>query len=248
VTPDHEAAHERIDELLAAYALGSVDGADAEEADRLLADHVPSCSTCHQTFADLREVAGDLALEARPAEPGDLVWQRIRHGMDDVPLAGRSPRRAALVALAASLVGFLAMGGLSVTMATRASRAEDARATALRLVSLMRSPGVDPNSVEPVSGAASSFTEVSSPDVRRMYVVADVCPQPAAAHAYQVWLGDDGSFAPIGEPFVPQDGHVLLELTVDVARYDEIWITEEPLGVVPTTPTLTGRSWRAALT
>ena len=53
--------HERIEELLAGYALRSLDGPDAEDADRLLADHVPTCLTCRRTIADFREVTGDLA-------------------------------------------------------------------------------------------------------------------------------------------------------------------------------------------
>jgi hypothetical protein len=176
------------------------------------------------------------------------VLSRIRHGIEEVPLAGPS-RRGAFVALAASLVALIAMGGLSFTMAGRASRAEDQSEVAIRLLSLMRSPGVAPNAVEATgeASAAPAFLEVSSPDVRRMYLVADVCPDPAPRHAYQAWVGEDGSFTPIGGMFVPDDGVVLLELIVDVARYDEIWITEEPVGSVPTVPSVTGRSWRAPL-
>jgi hypothetical protein len=41
---------------------------------------------------------------------------------------------------------------------------------------------------------------------------------------------------------------VLLEVTVDAARYDELLVTEEPLGVVPTVPSFDGgHVWRAAI-
>jgi hypothetical protein len=43
---DHDAA----DELLAGYVLGSLTGPDAEEADRLLTEHVPDCLTCRSTL------------------------------------------------------------------------------------------------------------------------------------------------------------------------------------------------------
>jgi hypothetical protein len=248
--PDHERTHERIEELLAGYALLALDGEDAAEADRLLTEHVPGCATCRRTLAELQAATGDLGLAAEPVDPGDLVLARIRHGIEEVPRRGASPRRGAFVALAASLVALLAMGGLSLTMSSRATRAEDQREVAIRLLSLMRSPGVAPNPVEPTAEGASApaFLQVSSPDVRRMYLVADLCPDPAPGHAYQAWLGDGGLFTPVGEMFVPNDGVVLLELTEDDARYDEIWITEERVGTVPRTPNASGRSWRAPLT
>jgi hypothetical protein len=240
--------HERIEELLAGYALLALDGEDAAEADRLLAEHVPTCPTCRRTLAEFQALSGDLALAADPIQPGDLVLSRIRHGIEDVPLAGPS-RRGAFVALAASLVALIAMGGVSFTMAGRASRAEDQRATAIRLLALMRSPGVDPTAVEPMgqTAPAPAFVEVSSPDVRRMYLLADLCPDPAPGHAYQAWVGEGGSFSPVGPMFVPNDGLVLLELTVDVTRYEEIRITEERVGSDPSTPNAEGRSWRAPL-
>ena len=60
-------------------------------------------------------------------------------------------------------------------------------------------------------------------------------------------LGDQGVFEPIGEMFVPEGGSVLIKLTVDVARFDEIWITEELASTPPTSPGVSGRSWRASL-
>ena len=72
-------------------------------------------------------------------------------------------------------------------------------------------------------------------------------PDPAPGHAYQLWLGASGAFRPVGHMFVPRNGAVLIELTVDVSRYDEVWITEETAGVPPTSPSTAGRSWRAEL-
>jgi Anti-sigma-K factor rskA len=244
--------HERIEELLAGYALLSLDGEDAAEVDRLLAEHVPSCLSCRQTIRDFRELTGDLALSADPIPPPDLVLARIRRGMDDVPVgrrAGAWARRGAVVAIAASLVGLVAMGGLSFVMAGRASRADDRTTTALEVLSLMRSPGVDPVSVDPQGSTPkdSGFLGVPADDVRRLYVTARLCPEPSAGHAYQLWLGSDGHFEPFGRMFTPTNGFVLLELTVDVSRFDEIWITEEVAGAPPSVPSTTGRSWRAAI-
>lgn len=241
--------HERIEELLAGYVLLSLSGPDAAETDRLLADHVPSCLSCRRTLADLQDLAGELALTPDPVSPPDLLLARIHHGMDDVPLTGRRTRRGSWIALAASVAALVAMGGLSFAMIDRASEAEDRTTAAIELLSVMRSPGVDRVNVEPADAAAmgSGFLGVSAPEVRRLYLVADVCPQPAVGHAYQLWVGDDGNFKPLGDQFVPEGGVVLLELTVDAARYDEIWITEEAAGTIPDQPSLDGRSWRAEL-
>lgn len=241
--------HERIEELLAGYALLSLDGEDAAEVDRLLADHVPSCLTCRQTIRGFRDLTGDLALSADPVTPPDLVLARIHRGMDDVPVSRRSVRRGAVVALAASLVGLVAMGGVSFVMAGRASRADDRTTTALEVLSLMRSPGVSPVSVDPqgTTPKDSGFLGVPAANVKRLYVTARLCPEPSAGHAYQLWLGSGGEFRAVGRMFTPTNGSVLLELTVDVGRYDEIWITEEIAGAPPSVPSTTGRSWRAAI-
>jgi hypothetical protein len=241
--------HERAEELLAGYALLALSGEDAAEADRLLAEHVPSCISCRQALADYRSIAGDLALAADPVDPPELVLTRLHRGIDEVPFARRRAGRGSWLTVAAGVVALVAMGGLSVVSMGRANQAEDERTLAMELLSIMRSPGVDPVRVEPEGQAptSSGFVGVAAPEVRKLYLVADVCPDPEPGHAYQLWLGDDGAFRPVGRMFVPRGGSVLIELTVDVGRYDEVWITEEEAGPPPATPSLGGRSWRADL-
>jgi hypothetical protein len=241
--------HEGIDELLAGYTLLSLTGEDAAEADRLLAEHVPGCARCRQTLVDLQALAGELALAAPPVEPPDVTLPRLHRAMDQVPLAGGRSRRGALVALAASVVALVAMGGLSLVLGGRLSQAQTQAGTALEILSLMRSPGAHPVNVAPQGETPpeSGMVEVSAPDIRRMYIAAERCPEPAPGHAYQLWLGSGGAYTPVGAMFTPRGGVVLLELEVDVSRYDEIWITEEVLGPPPSEPSTDGLSWRAAL-
>jgi hypothetical protein len=242
--------HERIDELLAGYALLSLSDEDAAEADRLLAEHVPTCLPCRQSLAEYRALAGDLALAVDPVDPPRALLDRVHAGMDGVRVPRRRVAgRGSWLAVAAGVVALAAMGGFSFLAMGRANQAEDDRTLALELVSLMRSPGVDPVSVEPEGMApmSSGFVGVAAPDVRKLYLVADVCPEPSPGHAYQLWLGEDGAFQPVGPMFVPEGGSVLIGLTVDVGRYDEVWITEEEAGTSPTSPSTDGRSWRAEL-
>ncbi len=241
--------HERIEELLAGYALLSLSGEDAGEADRIVTEHVPGCARCRQTLEEFRSLSGDLALAASPADPPETLLPRIRRAIEEVPLAGRRPRRGALVAAAASVAALVAMGGLSLVLGSRASDAETQAGTALEILSLMRSPGAQPVDVTPQGDtpSSSSMVEVSAPDIRRLYLAAEFCPDPTPGHGYQLWLGGSGDWTPVGEMFMPDDGVVLLELEVDVARYDELWITEEVLGPPPVEPNLAGHSWRADL-
>jgi hypothetical protein len=241
--------HERIEELLAGYALRSLSGEDEAEADRLLAGHVPACLTCRRVLAEFEAVAGDLAVSADPIAPPDTTLPRIHRAMG--PREDRSPTRpTALVGFAATAVAVLGLGALSFAMMNRAQVAEERTQIAFELASLMTSPGVDPEPVEPQAGAPpdSDFVQVSAPDLRRMFVLAELCPDPAPGYAYQLWLGSEGEFKPYGPMFVPyDDGSVLIQLIVDVSVYDEVWITEEVAGSRPRTPRTDGPAWRGAI-
>jgi hypothetical protein len=199
-------------------------GEDAAEADRLLADHVPTCLTCRQTLAELQVLAGDLALDADPVAPPDLVRARILRGVEEVPRSTRRARRSSFVALAASVVALVAMGGLSFTMTGR----EPSRGPTQRAPAVVGGCPARIRSRRSEGSTRGRLPGRPAQDVP-LYLVADLCPEPAAGHAYQLWLGDRGSFTPVGDMFVPENGVVLLELTVDLARYDEIWITQEPV-------------------
>ena len=242
--------HERIDELLAGYVLLSLTGEDAAEADRVLAEHVPSCPTCRATLAELQAVSGDLALAAPAADPPDTLLPRLHRAIDEVPLTGRTSRRGALIAVAASAVAVVALGGLSLVLGDRLSDAQTRAGTALEILSAMRSPGAQPVNVTPQGETPpeSGMLEFSAPDVRRLYVAAEYFPEPAPGRAYQLWLGNDDGWVPVGEMFWPEDGVVLRALDVDVARYDEIWITEEAVGSPLSEPNTDGPSWFGSLT
>jgi hypothetical protein len=171
--------------------------------------------------------------------------------MDDVPLAGRTRRRGALIAVAASAVALVAMGGLTLVLGSRLSNAETRTGTALEILSAMRSPGASPVNVSPQdqTPADSGIVEVSAPDIRTLYLAAEFCPEPAAGHAYQLWLGSNGQWTPVGEMFRPDDGVLLLEVSdIDVSQFDEVWITQEAVGSTPTEPNTDGPSWFGSLT
>lgn len=235
--------HERELEILAGYVLLALGDEDAEEAERLLTEHVPQCLTCRSALGELRAVSGELALAAPPLAPPDLVLARIRRELAD-PALGRR-RKLGVVALVASMTALIGMAGLSVSLGSRVTRAEAERGTAVEMLSAMRDPAAQAVPLEATSATtAGGLVEVAHEE--RLFLYGEDVPDPAPGHAYQLWLGSGGSYTPIGEPFVPRAGVVLLRLTVDPGRYDEILITEEPLGEEPERPTIEGgQAWHA---
>jgi hypothetical protein len=136
-------------------------------------------------------------------------------------------------------------------LGSRLNNAETRTGTALEILSAMRSPGASPVNVSPQDQTPpdSGIVEVSAPDIRTLYLAAEFCPEPASGHGYQLWLGSNGEWTPVGEMFWPEDGVLLLEVTdVDVSQFDEVWITQEAAGSTPTEPNTDGPSWFGSLT
>lgn len=237
--------HERILELLAGSVLLALEGEEAEEAERLLAEHVPGCRTCRDALAELQATVGDLALAAPPIEPPELLLPRLRRRIEE-PEPGRR-RGLAVAALVAGVTALVGMAGLSISLGSRATRAEAERITAVEMLSAMRNPATRPVPLQATSAAATGgLVEVAHQE--RLYLYGEGIPDPAPGHAYQLWLGSGGTFTPVGEPFLPRDGLVLLRLLIEGDRFDEILITEEPLGEEPTEPSLErGRTWHAEI-
>jgi hypothetical protein len=237
--------HVRIQELMAGYVLDGLSGEDAVEADRLLSEHVPSCPLCRDQLAGFQAVAGDLALAVSPAQPPDLLLPRIRRGVAETV---RRRRRASLVAVAAGVVAIIGLAGLSVQLGGRVSRTEQQRGRLLAAMEVLQQPGANPVSLESQGQTAAGLVEVSGPGLQLMYVIGKEVPMPSPGRVYQLWLGTNGTFVRVENGrFVPEDGLVLLELTVDTARYDEILVTEEQMGDAPASPSHAGHTWHAFL-
>lgn len=236
--------HERELELLAGHVLSALAPEDETETERLLAEHVPTCDTCRGALADLQAVVGDLALAAGPVDPPEILLARIRRELREDERRRR--RGLGIVAMAAGLVAIVGMAGMSVSLGSRATRAEAERVTAVEMLSALRDPATSPVPLRAMSATASGgLVEVAREE--HLYLYGEDVPTPPPGYAYQLWLGSGGVFVPVGDPFVPRDGVVLLRITVDPARFDELLITEELLGEEPERPRLQGRAWHAEL-
>ncbi len=240
-----ETEHDRIEELLAGYALDSLSGEDAREADRLLAEHVPTCPSCRTALAEYRAVAGDLALAAEPVAPPEMLLPRLRRELGSTPR-----RRPVTVVAAASIVAVVGMAGLAVTQGIRAANA-DRQSTlmgeALRLASRpgattvsMIGPGAAGQSMTPV-------TEITAPGVEVVYLVCEDVAPPSPDMVYRVWVGSGDAFRYVSD-LEPRSGSepTVVELRFDPANVDQIVITEEPADVEPTQPDAAAIRWSDA--
>jgi Anti-sigma-K factor rskA len=230
VTPDHD----EIDELLAGYALRSLTDEDAARADRVLADHVPGCEDCRATLVAFRELAADLALDADPVAPPEALLPRLHRELGAQPARRRGLQVVAVAAGVAAVVGF---AGLSLNQGIRA-RSASARAEDLRGATEMALRD-DANRV-PVG----PVQELSAPGVERFYVLGSDVPSPPSGSVYAVWVVAQGQPTFV-EDFLPEDGRVFLVIPFEAGRYDELWISVEPGGTEPASPT--DIKWRGSI-
>jgi hypothetical protein len=236
--------HERIEEALAGYALGALAEGDALEVDRLLAEHVPSCPLCREALAGFRGVADRLALAPAAVRPSELVLARLRRSVGELP-AGR--RRGSFLAAAAGVAALVGLAALSMTLGTRATRAETHLDNVADLMDAMSAPGAAPVGLRPRIGAAS-MVEVSGPTMERMIVAGQGIPQPADGSIYVIWLGTPDGFHAIGSLMPDASGFVYRTFRVDPSTFDTILITEEAIGASRAAPsTDSPHVWEASL-
>jgi len=226
--------HEVIEELLAGYALRSLDADDAREADRLLAEHVPTCATCRELLAGFQEVAGDLALETPPMPPPDVLLPRLHRTVERRGAGWRSPFVAAA---AAGLVVIAGLGGLAVDQGMRARHVTDQNTLLTRLEDFSRRAG----SRQVPVGRVTSYVH---PGVEDFFLEGSHVPPPAPGTVYHVWGASGTSFEHLAR-FVPEDGLVVVELRIDPTRYDQIVISEQPEDVTEGPPQHV--TWNSAL-
>ncbi len=218
--------HEDIEELLAGYALRSLDGEDARAAERLLAEHVPACARCRDSLAEFQQVAGELNLVAPPAEPPHLLLARLRKEIRQ----RRAPIRRRPVGAwvsAAAAVAVLGLAGWNAILDQRVSH-EAGRSQKLEDATAFFA---DP-AVQKVSLTAERHrpaTVVLGYREAHVVLFGTNVTDPTGDRVYRLWLGKNGRFTPKRD-FLPDDGLVVITLSFPVREYDEILITEEAPG------------------
>jgi anti-sigma-K factor RskA len=256
--PGEHSAH--LGELLPAYALGALDGAELRELEEHLATGCPECRRELDLWqGDLEE----LAAAVTPLQPSDETRRRILRlsgGAGQAPVARfpqasearpvrRIPRWLALPI--AALLALTVWGG--VRQARLADENERLRARVVNLdrelavtrddarrmaeaLSIITAPGsraVQLAGLGPTPGAVGhAFVD---PRSHRAIFYAFDLPAPAPGKTYQLWWIAAGRPASAGTFDVDEHGHARVQVS-GVKDVDEIqaWaVTVEPAGGVP---------------
>jgi hypothetical protein len=217
--------HERIEELLAGHAIGALKGEDRAEADRLLVEHVPTCTTCRTFLAESLVVSGDLALATPPVAPPDLLWRRLRK---EVLAPPAPPRRRSWFSRGSAVAAAVALVGLATWNATLNNRLSD-EARSQRHLSTAMTAIADPTATRirlDSTNEPKPLTGVYTREAHLTIIGVDI-PDPAAGRVYRVWLTGPAGNERAADFLPEQGGLVILNLTVDLTRFTRLVITEE---------------------
>jgi hypothetical protein len=216
--------HDRIDEILAAYVLRGLSDPDADEADRLLSDHVPGCSDCRRTLEAFQAIAGDLASQADPLQPPDLLLARLHR-----ELTPRRRRSVQVLAVAAGMVAVVSLAGVAVAQDLRAGRSRSRTVDITRALDMASHPGARMVTVGPA-------TEISAPGSADVYLFGGKMPEAPSGRVYRVWsVGRDGSASYLCELKI-EDGMAFAHMQFDPTKVARIVITVEAKGSQPLRP------------
>ena len=236
--------HERIEELLAGHAVGALDGADRAEADRLLVEHVPTCETCLETLQPFLEVAGDLALAAPPADPPELVWRRLRREVLTPPATRRRRPAWAWSAAVAASVAVIGLAAWNTALNSRLSNEAQRQQHLTQAMSAIADPAARKVRLDSATEPHPMEAAYTSHEAH-LSIVGVGIPDPAPGHVYRVWLLGLHGDVRAGD-FVPDDGLVIITLSVDPTQFTKLEITEERNGPPGRAPSGQER-WSTAL-
>jgi hypothetical protein len=223
---------ERIRELLAAHALGALDGDELAAAEHHL-EHCPACRELareHQEAA--HELPSALAAASPLALPGPLKEQVLEH----IGARERTPRReltaprrrwwqigAALAAVTLVVAALFVAWDARLDDArsqerelrARLAKLEGLQPTVLEVVDSRRTVRrvlLPPNERSESRAYGKVFTRTDLPDVVAM---ANRLPQPGAGRAYHLWVTTAGRTRLVGVMPLDRQGFALLVFKAD---------------------------------
>jgi anti-sigma-K factor RskA len=219
--------HALIEELLAARALGGLDGDDVGRLDRELTSH-GDCEECRRLSAAFDETAGRLgfALDPLPVdvEQADEILRRATHPATQelapvppaIPIGELRERRSrhrrtwpALVAAAAVVVLVI---------------------SAVAILGPQRSTGVQVSTNQTVlgfSGDAGELAMAYQPGKPGALLVGSDFTDPGPGNVYEIWLLQ-GSNAVSGGCVLPHDGSIVAFVDADLGDTEQMAVTVEP--------------------
>jgi hypothetical protein len=228
IDPDE---HERIEELLAGYALRALSGEDAAEADRLLSEHVPGCDRCRATLLAFTDTVADLGLAAPPLAPPETLLPRLHRELE--PRGRRPVGRWTGVAAGVALV---VVAGLALSQGMRALNLQQQNELVNEVLAYIQRTGATSDRLEGAEASGSTpMSEVSAPDAGHFYLLGTDVPPPSPGTVYGIWLSDGVAPVFAGEfPWGP--GVRVVRVPFDRSRFDRVLVTVEEVGQAHTAP------------
>lgn len=234
------AEHEKVLELIPAYALGSLDAEDAAIVSR----HLPGCEACQAELAAYTAVVDVMPLATPDSQPSPDLKGRLMDQLGAPPATGPAaspapkpswgqrlndafqdllsgPRwRPVAYSAALLLVLVLAIGNIA-----QWQQANEADANSWRRVRLTGSE---------IAPEASGIIYISA-DGRNGTVIVDQLPQLGPDQQYQLWLIQDGQRTSGAVFSVDDDGYrgLQIESPIPLQEYGAFGITMEPAGGSP---------------
>jgi anti-sigma-K factor RskA len=211
--------HARIEEMMAARALGGLDPADTEELQRARSSHGAACAECRRLEAEYEEVAGKLAFALAPAELPEGFEQRVvERAVRPRRLAfgGLGLRQVAMVSAAVVLLVAGAIGGY-----VAAPRGNEGLTAAVGFVSHPDTKLVS------LGGSGSGNVSVAfRPGEKLAYVIASDLPSVPEGKVYEFWLMRAGVPSP-ATVFPGGEGPIATSFALDPSTADQVAVTVE---------------------
>lgn len=228
--------HDRIQSLIAAYAMGAV----PEDEIPRIRSHILSCETCFAEAESYTEALAMLAVSVEPVDlPPDFPDRVLQAARGDTTALAKRPkvasraRRWRMLAPALAVVAVISLLGTTAALVRSMDRQRQYEQVVASLVSDRDALTLD--------GPGGAEAVVASTDDGLVLVAVDLGEAPRGRD-YQLWLIKDGLPTP-SVTFDVDDSVVVVESTGDLVSYDGAAITVEPDGGSrqPTTePVLSG--------
>ena len=260
-----EIDNEKIEELIAGYAVGALDETENAQAEQLLRNS----EEARQLLTEFQEVTADLALSVDPVELPDGSLERLRqkagfsaNGVtnqpaqpaprplpEPIPFQAKTARKtfwttSSLAAMAAALVLFVTTAVFAVLWLNTNSQLDQAEQNRQALAAILAAPQLKTAVLQPTDPTAEGNVRLyADPATNKVYLVAQDMTALSGDKEYEAWLiTADKQTHPAGlmGSGVNTANGVVFELTttVPVDQYKQVALTVEKKGgsLTPTLP------------
>jgi anti-sigma-K factor RskA len=229
--------HEKLRNLLEAYALGALEG---EELEALEAHLSEGCQECEVALKDLSELTAHLSFALPQKAPSQRVkeqlMKKIKGESSEVMTSPFPQRRVRWVAAWVAGVLVLALGLKTIQLQLEVNQLRKNLVEAKDITAILGKPGMQFVDLEGVEPNAQAFGKVVvDPELGAAVVHMYRLPKSPEGMEYQLWVMREGKPTSAGLFTVSDDGRGILELhnfpdPSSIAAYS---VTIEPEGGQP---------------